>query len=340
MTDLATGGTPSAARPRISILMATYGRAALLARTLDSLSRLQALDRLNRVWVVENGARGPAEEIVRSFEGRLPLAFRFNPPPGKSRALHSVLPEVGDDLLLFLDDDVRVGPNLVEAYHAGACAAGPGHYFGGPVAVDYEQPPPDWLVPHLPLSAVGFTPFRSGKRTAGWEFLGANFAAFAGDVRRVGGFDPEVGPGAFRAGTEGNPLGVETVLQRRLLAGGCTPVAIADAMVWHWVPRERCSPAWALHRAQRNAMTRALEEFGDEHHRFGVPRWLVRSLLEALPGLALAHLTPGAETRFLRRRRFHETVGMIQAFRHMHHRRPRHPAGSVVGGRQGVVQDG
>lgn len=303
---------------RISVLIATYARAPLLARTLDSLARVASAETLRHVWILENGSDGEAADVCRSFSDRLPIRYRCNAKSGKSRALQAALPEVADDLLLFLDDDVRVGTDVLDAYRAAASLHGPGHYFGGSLAIDYEEAPPAWLLPYLPRSAVGFTPVPTGDIATCWEFLGANFAAFATDVRKVGGFDPNVGPGAIVAGTDGNPLGAETVLHKRLFAAGCIPVAVPEAIVWHWVPRERCSPAWALHRAQRNAMTRMLQECGQEWHTLGIPRWLVRALLEDLPGYTSSWITTSAEQRFTRRLRLHETVGRIRAFRHLH----------------------
>lgn len=302
-------------RVRISVLIATHGRPALLERTLDSLSRAVASEWLNAVWVLENGSVGQARELCERFSSRLPLRYRSSERPGKTRAQQSVLPEVGDDLLLFLDDDVRVDPGILDAYGSAAAAAGGSHYFGGPINVDYEEVPPPWILPYLPLSAVGFIPFESKKASSGWEFLGANFAAFAADVRRVGGFDLERGPGAVRSGSEGNPLGDEAVLQQRLLRAGCRPLAVADALVWHWVPRERCSPAWVLHRAQRHAMTDVLGQDGPDRGALGVPPWLIRALAESVPGMIGSYATPDAERRFRRRLDFYRNVGRLQGFR-------------------------
>ena len=100
--------------------------------------------------------------------------------------------------------------------------------------------PPSWLLASLPLSARGFdaddaahVPF----------FLGFNWAAFAGDVRAAGGFDPEFGPGAA-SGARGQ----ESEAQKALRAIGVQPRFVPNARVWHYVPHERCSFAWAVRR--------------------------------------------------------------------------------------------
>src|SRR5690606_3791775 len=49
----------------------------------------------------------------------------------------------------------------------------------------------------------------------------------------------------------GSPTGAtgqETTMQRLLRERGVTPIDVREARVWHYVPRQRCSPNWALHR--------------------------------------------------------------------------------------------
>ena len=69
------------------------------------------------------------------------------------------------------------------------------------------------------------------------RFLGANFGAFVEDLLDVGGFSSRIGPGALRAGTEGNPTGLERELQNRMLARGYTPIYVEGAAVWHCTAR-------------------------------------------------------------------------------------------------------
>jgi GT2 family glycosyltransferase len=77
-------------------------------------------------------------------------------------------------------------------------------------------------------------------------FLGFNWAAFAEDLHAVGGFDYRKGPGSPT-----KSVGQETDMQERLLQAGRHGRYVPGAMVWHYVPRSRCSPDWALERAYR-----------------------------------------------------------------------------------------
>ena len=139
-------------------VIATHDRRELLERTLDSLAQCRIPAGFVGTLVVENGGRAGTEEIVRRAPATLGARYLFEPVGNKSRALNLALRATDDGLIIFLDDDVRMPPTLLESYVQSAVVAGRGHFFGGPVAPDYEQAPPQWLVKFLPLSARGWTP--------------------------------------------------------------------------------------------------------------------------------------------------------------------------------------
>jgi hypothetical protein len=211
------------------------------------------------------------------------LEYRHRDEPGKSRALQSVIDELPDETaVVFFDDDIRADPGVLEAYDRALARWGPGHYFGGGFDVDYEQPPPTWLKPLLPRSAVGWTP--RPKELDAFTFLGFNYACWVADLRDAGGFDPNIGPGARSAGTEGSPVGQESDMQRRMAARGAKPICVPEAFVWHYVPADRCTPAWAAQRRYRNAwgigLTRPAPEDLRAPRLFGAPRYLLRRAWE------------------------------------------------------------
>jgi GT2 family glycosyltransferase len=232
---------------KIFVVIATHGRGDLLARTFASVAQCERPQGFRGTIVVENGGRGEAERIVREAPGVLEARYLFEPVGNKSRALNAALARITDGLVVFLDDDVRVGPDLLEVYAAAARRAGRGRFFGGPVSPDYEAAPPEWLTAFLPPSARRWCPDEAELATRPF-FLGFNWAAFADDLRRVGGFDERLGPGSDVG------IGDESDVQRRLAAAGVTAVCVPQALVHHWVPRARCSPEWALERAYRTGV--------------------------------------------------------------------------------------
>jgi GT2 family glycosyltransferase len=234
-------------------VIATHDRRELLERTLYSLAQCRIPAGFGGTLVVENGARVGTEEIVRRAPPALGARYLFEPVGNKSRALNLALQATDDGLIIFLDDDVRMAPTLLESYVRSAVVAGRSHFFGGPVAPDYEQAPPQWLVKFLPLSARGWTPDDLASVASKPFFLGFNWAAYSDDLKRVGGFNEQFGPGAVTGS-----VGQEGEMQRRLGAAGVAATFVPEAMVHHWVPRDRCSAEWALERAYRDGIRMGL----------------------------------------------------------------------------------
>ncbi len=134
----------------------------------------------------------------------------------KSWALNRVLDLVEDCLIVFTDDDVRVHPGTLCAYAKVSANVNGGQFYGGPMGVDYEQEPSEWLKAYLPRSALGWCLDKEVRTIDKSErFLGINWAAFASDLKKCGGFNPAFGPGSPTGST-----GQETNMQKRLVGGG------------------------------------------------------------------------------------------------------------------------
>ena len=236
-------GNLGTARHSLTILVPTHGRPTLLRRTLESVAQCERPDGYEGCLVVENGSRAGAEAVVAEAakaHPHLQLRYMHVERANKSHALNEALETVGDGLVVFFDDDVRLEPGVLEAYAEAARGHGERTYFGGPFQIDYEVEPAEWVRSLLPVSARGWG---GGERVHRGYFLGFNWAAPVSDLRAAGGFDPNVGPGSPTGAT-----GQETTMQSRLLAAGCEPQFVPKALVWHYVPADRCSVAWAVER--------------------------------------------------------------------------------------------
>lgn len=221
------------------VVIATAGRSTLLERTLDSLAACTKPDIYRETIVVENGPPMGTEAIVRKFAHSLNAKYLHTAQPNKSNALNYILEQLESGLIFFADDDIRLEPQILNHYTSAAQGCTYGKYFGGMNKVDYEQEPPQWLLPSLPGSARGWD-----KPEKQRYFLGFNWAAFVTDLKAIGGFDPLIGPGSPIGAT----LHDESDAQDRLRAWGAIPVYVPEAVVWHFVPKERSSVRWALQR--------------------------------------------------------------------------------------------
>ncbi|MEQ8847649.1 glycosyltransferase [Botrimarina sp.] len=244
------------------LLIPACGRGSLMKRLLDSLAEAALPDPLRRIVVVENGEPCGVRSLCQAAKSvGLPVEYRWSPEPSKSKALNLGFADAADDeLVVMSDDDVRFEPQTLAAYEKAALARPDGWYFGGPFHADYEERPPAWVEPYLPPSARGWNPDPSEFDPGRSRFFGCNWAVFARDLRAVGGFDARYGPG-----TTGIATGEETVLQAQLHARGLKSQLVRDAVVWHFVPAERCDARWAVNRAHRHGAERGLKT----HHRGG-----------------------------------------------------------------------
>jgi hypothetical protein len=295
----------------ITVVIATHRRPDLLERTLESLAVADAPSARWDVIVVENGPAAGAEDVVRRFRSRLSIRYRYLAEASKARALNLALDESEGELIVFADDDVRVGARWLTAYEDAALRLGQGHFFGGPNEPDYEHRPPDWLIAKMPPCAGGL---RLGD-TPGYlvwhqRVLGANWAAWRSDLLQVGRFDPALGPGPD------DPLvDEETAVQERMTHGGVRGYWVPQALLHHWVPASRCTERWVLRRKVRHAKTRAwrVEPPIAGPRVLGAPRWLYRELAGAAAtwiGLTLAR-APGA-ARFAAALRAAEAWGLLR----------------------------
>jgi glycosyltransferase involved in cell wall biosynthesis len=308
------GSNPSPTR--FNVMIASYGAAPMLRRTLESLARASRPAGFERVLIVENGPPGATESICRAVASRLPVEYTHIPEAGKGRALMRGLDILQNGFVLLFDDDIRVVPEIFEVYAKAIAARGGNTVYGGPVSIDYEVEPPAWLVPYLPQSARGYEPGDpKNPKGTGW-FLGANYGVFVERIRDAGGFSSTLGPGMLKAGTEGNPVGNEMDMQARLYKQGCDALYLPEARIWHYVPRDRCTPAWTLHRHYRQSLTRAMAEKPASGRTIsGVPPWLWRRVATAGLKALAASVLPCPAARFRNRMDYYRWSGHMQGLR-------------------------
>ena len=259
-------------------IIPTSGRPLLLHRTLRSLAECRRPNIYRGTVVVENGGRKEAEQTAREFEQTLDLRYVYLRIGNKSNALNTILETLDNTLIFFADDDVRFDPGALEAYAEAASEKSHGEFYGGPFAADYVQKPPEWLMEFLPKSAVGWNLGNESRYIQkGDVFIGFNWAAFSNDLKRLGGFSVNHGPGS-----KTGAVGQETEMQGRLLSSGVKGVYVPNAVVWHYVPPERCSRKFAATRAYRWGIQGGLGKQGPIVSL--LRRWAasgVRSLLSA-----------------------------------------------------------
>src|SRR5574338_167399 len=140
----------------LTIAICTWNRAPLLAMTLERLCEPDVLTGSCEVIVVDNGSTDATPDVVARYRDRLPLRTVRESEQGISPARNRALDEAAGAHLIYIDDDVLVGPGWLDAYRTAFRAHPDAGVFGGPIIARFLGTPPSWLVQALPLVASGY----------------------------------------------------------------------------------------------------------------------------------------------------------------------------------------
>jgi glucosyl-dolichyl phosphate glucuronosyltransferase len=218
-----------------TIAICTWNRAERLGQTLTRLLDLKVPEGVSwQLLVVDNNSTDHTQEVLRRFEGVLPLKHCFEPRQGKSYALNLAVRHATGRWILWTDDDVLVPSDWLATYHA-AIATCPGSgFFGGPTVARLDAEMPAWLRDDWSFLRyvygdrdLGDTVFDIDDESLPW---GANFAIRT-SLQRLYSFDPRLG----RAGKR-RLSGEESELCRALLRSGINGKWLPSACVQHCLP--------------------------------------------------------------------------------------------------------
>jgi len=280
--------------PTVSVIVATYNRAALLDECLGHLAR-QRFEPGDELIVVDNGSTDNTARVIARHRDRCtsPVLYLNEPRPGKSHALAKAIAAATGDVLAFTDDDVNVEVGWLDAIR-GAMRNPEIALVGGPVAPRWERPLPAWLMLDregygrlsAPLAIVDYG--RAAADLGDRTFLGANMAARRAVFERVGGFAPHLGK------LRGTLLsGEDHEFCRRVQAAGFRAQYRPDARVGHWVPASRMRLRYFINWFFWSGITNAVLDAGMPHQQktiAGLPRYLVRRFFAALASLPIQTL--------------------------------------------------
>jgi glycosyltransferase involved in cell wall biosynthesis len=228
-----------------TVLICTYNRASRLDEMLTSLRTTQT----NRSWsviVVDNNSSDHTRAITTAAAQTfpVPLQYVFESRQGKSHALNTGIERCTADLIVFTDDDVRVGTGWLDAACDPLDRTLDLDYTGGPVYPIWGAPPPPWLdqtrgdlwgtLAILDYGTSAFV-FEERQRVP----LGANMAVRRSLIERIGGFHPELG----RRGR--SLLGQEQAeFLARAHAAAARGLYVPAMRVDHHVPADRLSKSY------------------------------------------------------------------------------------------------
>ena len=298
--DANAGGAPD-----VTVLIATYNRAAMLDETLTWLARMRVSSTL--AWdaiVIDNNSADDTRAVVERHIPDFPVRLRylFEGRQGRSSALNAGIAAAGGSVLAFTDDDVRVADGWLDAAATPLLSSLPGAdsslaYAGGPVRPIWGTDPPDWLDltrgdlwGTIAIQDHGDTPFiyEEARKVP----LGANMAVRRDVFARIGGFRADLGRSQGRL-----VLGQEVPeLLLRAGAAGLRGMYVPGMQVHHHVPASRLTPQyfrrWWFGKGvsrealeQRQPITELGVDLRTTPHVLGVPRFMYGTALRSLAGI-------------------------------------------------------
>jgi GT2 family glycosyltransferase len=299
-------------RPALSVVVPTCGRPDLLDGALVSLRA--SLAETDELVVVESGSAEPEPvwEVARRHGARLLVADER----GVSKARNVGWQAAANDLVAFIDDDVRVRPEWANAM-AEALAAHPvAAFVAGRVDLPEGQGTLSLTVKDDP------TPAEYDRTSGGVLGHSANLGMHRSVLRIIDGFDEAMGPGSRW------PAGEDPDLLDRALATGAHGWYAPDAAAFHEHWRRARQYIALQHSYGRGAGARLAKLARTDRVRFrliaaddlwrwgamsvvrelGKRDWLRASgsllrLLGMLRGMATAILVPVEDGHFVTRQR-------------------------------------
>ena len=275
----------------VSIILCTYNRAEMLAKTLQSLCELIIPSGLKwELLVIDNNSSDTTKELCTEFSQCLPLRYKFQPKQGKSHALNLGTAHARGDLLVFTDDDLVVDPHFITALVEAAQRHPGATFFGGKVLPKWVTPPPVWAIQYINQLHVNVNVDHGDHECSITDlmqpggmpfFVGANLAIRRKIFTQGAKFRADIGPTGLDSTTDGNLRGEEIELEERLLAEGHKGIYVPTSVVYHIHPPHRQTEKYLrlYYKGAGIASVRLNPTIGTRRFWFGVPRRLVKDLI-------------------------------------------------------------
>ena len=225
----------------LSIAICTYNRAQQLEPLLrQCLALADTFQSTTELLLIDNNSNDETLDLAATFE--MPFEFRIlsELKQGLAHARNCALDNFKGDAILFLDDDVSISSECIQAYQTALAQWPEAGYFGGPIEVNWQGVAPTWLQSNdLPLLSGLFGEYRPANENTEYDGsifdpYGANFMLRRTTVDQVGLFNGELGVKGQAIGR-----GEETEYFRRARQVGVHGQYVVAAAVGHRFQRER-----------------------------------------------------------------------------------------------------
>ena len=247
----------------IEIVICSYNRAALLARTLAYLDQADIPTECSvTIKVVLNACTDDSIATIREYARRraaetaLPLRWVEEPRRGKSSALNRAIRETEAAVLAFVDDDHRVDRYYLTALCRAVTEYQDSSVFCGRILPDWDGREPVWAhmrgefaIYPLPVPRYDQGPETRMIDEGGPIPGGGNLFVRRAVFDRVGVFSEELGPKGHNLGG-----GEDSDFVMRALAGGERLRYVPDAVQYHYVDGDRLKLGYLLRKSYQRSL--------------------------------------------------------------------------------------
>ncbi len=230
---------------KITVGIATWNRATLLAQTLESLTKLRIPQTVSwEVLVCDNNSSDHTKQVVEAeiAKGRLRVKYVFEPTQGKGYALNTLLHQAQGDWVLFTDDDVLVDGDWLASYQQAIERHPQAVVLSGTVKAEPVRAitaGERYLLETFPwINALFEVPSDQPMTTQPGQMGNGNNLAVRSSVARDIGFD------THRCMTGHNRGGEDTVFITSALQQGYQGWRVAGPVVHHVIPESRLGRRW------------------------------------------------------------------------------------------------
>lgn len=214
--------------PSLTVAVATCGRPDSLATCLASLSAQTLVP--DEVVVIDQDPKPGTRDVIENC--LLPIRYLEQARLGLSASRNLALAHTSSDILAVTDDDCHADERWCESVLQTFAHASAPQAVTGPILPPAERQPPGMFVFSLRKSRETVL---YDRRTLPWIVgSGANFAARAGVLRHLGGWNNKLG-----VGTKGKAAEDCEIIDRLLVANHGI-IYCGEAVIHHaWQTRER-----------------------------------------------------------------------------------------------------
>lgn len=280
---------------RLTILICTYNRVALLERTLESLNNaLRPRNWTVDLLVVANACTDNTHDLLETYKSNrnidghsIPLEWIAEPTPGKSHALNNAISRLTADVVAFVDDDHVVDRNFIVSICNAADRHPDTNLFCGRILPNWDGREPRWVhdegpyrIYPLPVPKQDF-----GKNARHIDINGpipggGNQIFRVPALKQIGHFSVDLGPRGHDLGG-----GEDTEFILRALRSGERLIYEPSIVQYHHVDLSRFKINYLIRKAyhRSRASTQLTRSSG-----YGVPLYAWRKLIQYIAGVALS----------------------------------------------------